>query len=70
MIPLIISTVGRVVATSTKPDIVRATAIARAQYGMRLPLSDTPRTPPHSAQRRPFGADNPVQLPAALSAYP
>jgi type IV secretory pathway TraG/TraD family ATPase VirD4 len=33
IIPLILSTFDRVVATSTKPDIVRATALARANYG-------------------------------------
>ena len=33
IIPLILSTQGRVVATSTKPDVVRATALARAEYG-------------------------------------
>jgi type IV secretory pathway TraG/TraD family ATPase VirD4 len=33
IIPLVLSTFGRVVVTSTKPDIVRATALARAQYG-------------------------------------
>lgn len=33
MIPLILSTFGRVVSTSTKPDIVRATALVRAQHG-------------------------------------
>jgi type IV secretion system protein VirD4 len=33
IIPLILSTFDRVVVTSTKPDIVRATALARAEYG-------------------------------------
>ncbi len=48
MIPLILSTFDRVVATSTKPDIIRATALCRAQYGTvwcYAPDGETPIPP-------------------------
>ena len=48
MIPLILSTFDRVVSTSTKPDIVRATALTRARFGRvwcYVPDGQTPIPP-------------------------
>jgi hypothetical protein len=60
MIPPILSTFDRVVATTTKPDMVRATALARGRAGDRggptwfsrrlpiLPIPDLTRWAQHS----------------------